>query len=60
MDMVLLIAVLASSAIAGILALGVMASRIDNAQRLSDLVRSTRRIRAEVAAQAPPPRTRRR
>ena len=48
----------AASLLAGLLVAGVMASRIDNAQRLADLVRETRRLRA--AHQTAPAATTRR
>jgi hypothetical protein len=50
---------IAASLLAGLLVAGVMASRIDNAQRLADLVRETRRLRAAHQA-APAPAARRR
>lgn len=58
MDALSIVAVLAASTLAGILILGVMASRLDNTQRFVDLVRDTRRLRASI--HVPPPRSRRR
>jgi hypothetical protein len=54
MDPLSIVAVLASAALAGILILGVMASRMDNTQRFVDLVRDTRRLRASCQATNPP------
>jgi hypothetical protein len=56
----LVVLAVAASLLAGLLVAGVMASRIDNAQRLADLVRETRRLRAvHQAAPTPTPRRRR-
>ncbi|MFM7134337.1 MAG: hypothetical protein ACKO0W_08475 [Planctomycetota bacterium] len=47
MEPALVIIVLGASALTGLLVLGVVASRVDNARRLVELVRNTRRIRLE-------------
>ena len=57
MGAVVVILTLGAAALAGLLMLNAMASRIDHAERLSRLVRETRRLRsnraAEQAATAP-------
>lgn len=58
MEPMLVILVLGASALTGLLILGVMASRVDNARRLVELVRDTRRIRLEHVGVRPAPRGR--
>jgi hypothetical protein len=57
MGVVVIVLTLGAAALAGLLMLNAMASRIDHAERLSRLVRETRRLRsnraAEQAATAP-------
>lgn len=51
---------IAGAFVAAILVAGVMAQRVDNAQRLADLVRATRKLRARNRPIAVPARARRR
>ncbi len=60
MDPFVVVAVLAAAAATGILALGVAAARIDDAQRLAALLRETRRLRVARVGIGAPPRTARR
>ena len=58
MDPSIILATLGGATLAGILVLGVMAARIDNARRFADLVRDTRHLRAVSAATPTPARRR--
>jgi hypothetical protein len=51
---------IAGAFVAATLVAGVMAQRVDNAQRLADLVRATRKLRARNRPIAVPARARRR
>jgi len=52
--------ILAAAASAAVLVAQVMATRIDHARRLAELVSETRRLRARIRAAAPAPRQGRR